>query len=370
MTADEYGNPLGDTYRGVCPDCLFLLPTLEEGQFNRGTININGNIRHFSIAFPPGATRMNSYPIVIDFHGSYVNQRANENFVNGALEKGWPKFEHFLDRGFIVLKISSYSDKKQAADVGKFLWHEKYDNDRDDFLFVHKLIKQLLASEDIPFKIDSSSIFGTGFSSGGIFLYSYVLGGPTDQDQVELNDTYAFKAISVIGTNLRKDIVDFKGNTPETLPSVLHIQGEKDKSLWFNGVEKEKGKIDFLEFADPPHPTIKDGLRGTAYGGGWAYSAWNENENDKPSTLKKWSENLGVKYSDYETWAQYYVYNFTPTDEQILVGMRIKDCGHGVDVEAVRSIQAQFFDMIVSDSYSGSDFDSEISADTAHYFCH
>jgi predicted esterase len=36
----------------------------------------------------------------------------------------------------------------------------------------------LLASEEMPFKIDSSNIFGTGFSSGGIFLYSYVLGGP------------------------------------------------------------------------------------------------------------------------------------------------------------------------------------------------
>jgi poly(3-hydroxybutyrate) depolymerase len=62
--------------------------------------------------------------------------------------------------------------------VGKFLWHEQYDTDRDDFLFVHELIKQLLASEEMPFKIDSSNIFGTGFSSGGIFLYSYVLGGP------------------------------------------------------------------------------------------------------------------------------------------------------------------------------------------------
>ncbi len=77
-----------------------------------------------------------------------------------------------------------------------------------------------------------------------------------------------------------------------------------------------------------------------------------------------------MKYSGYETWAQYYVYNFTPTDEQILVGMRIKDCGHGVDVEVVRSIQAQFFDMIGSGLYAGSGFDAEISADTAHSFCH
>ena len=131
--------------------------------------------------------------------------------------------------------------------------------------------------------MDPDNIFGVGHSSGAIFLLSFVLGGPLDLSDVNLNDTYTFKAISVSGgSTFRKGNVDFKGNTPGKLPSVLHMQGETDKGLWFNGQETGKGGLNFLEYARPPSPDIIDGLRVTRHG--LTYSAWDENKPSNPST--------------------------------------------------------------------------------------
>ena len=246
-----------------------------------------------------------------------------------------------------------------------WFWHEGFESERDDFLFVHTLLKTLRSSPDI--NIDPDNLFGVGHSSGAIFLISFALGGPIDLTDVSLNDTYSFKAISVSGgSTLRKEIVDFKENTPSTLPSVLHIQGERDKGLWFNGQETGKRGINFLEFSVPFPPTIIDGLRATRHG--LTYSAWDENAPSNPSTLERWAEHLNLEYSGYEEYSEYFLYDFAPvtTSEKVLFGIRIKDCGHGV---AADQYQSDFFRIFSQQNGDSGVFDSEISRETAMGFC-
>jgi hypothetical protein len=274
---------------------------------------------------------------------------------------------------FITIKMSAFSEKKpevpQEVDEGgargMWFWHEGFESERDDYAFVDTLLTELLSSSDI--NIDPENIFGVGHSSGAIFLLSYVLGGPVDLTDVSINDAYSFKAISVTGgSTLRKGIVDFKENTPGTLPSVLHIQGERDKGLWFNGQETGKSGINFLEFATPSPATIIDGLRDTTHG--LTYSAWDENTPSNPSTLERWAEHLDLEYSGYEEYSQYYLYNFAPvtTSEKVLVGVRIKDCGHSLTAD---QFQSDFFRIFSQQNGDLSEYDSAISRDTAMTLC-
>lgn len=353
-------------------DSKLVFSSLELDQTNRGSININGYDRHFSVTFPSAYDKNKAYPVVLFFHGCMCRPELTEEDILSFLD--WkPRLESYKD-DFITIKMSAFSKKKpevhQAVDNGgsrgMWFWHEALASDRDDYAFVDTLLEELLASSDI--NIDPQNIFGVGHSSGAIFLLSYVLGGPSDLTDAKINDTYTFKAISVTGgSTFRKGIVDFKENTPATLPSVFHIQGERDGGLWFNGQETGKSGIDFLEYAAVENgATIIDGLRDTIHG--LTYSAWDENNPSNPSTLQKWAGHLDLKYSGYEEYAQYYLYNFAPvtTSEKVLVGMRIKDCGHSLTVD---QFQSNFFRIFSQQNGNLSEFDSAISRDTAMTLC-
>jgi len=151
------------------------------------------------------------------------------------------------------------------------------------------------------------------------------------------------------------------------LPSVLHIQGERDVGLWFNGHETGKSGINFLEFASIENGSaIVDGLRDTIHGR--TYSAWDENTPSSPSTLERWAAHLDLEHSGYEEYSQYYLYNFAPvtTSESVLVGMRIKDCGHGFRADP---FQSDFFRIFSRQNDDMRAYDSRISRDTAVSFC-
>ena len=143
--------------------------------------------------------------------------------------------------------------------------------------------------------------------------------------------------------------------------------GEQDTGLWFNGQETGKSGIDFMEFAAVENgTTIIDGLRDTIHG--LTYSAWDENTPSNPSTLEKWAEHLNLEYSGYEDYSQYYLYNFAPvtTSEKVLVGMRIKDCGHRLTAD---QFQSDFFRIFAQQNGDLSEYDSAISRDTAMTLC-
>ena len=353
-------------------DAGLLFSSFELDQTNRGTININGYDRHFSVTFPTSYDNSVASPVVLFFHGCMCSPDFTEETILSYLE--WkPRLESYK-YDFVTVKMSAFSEKKpevsQGVDDGgkrgMWFWHEALASDRDDYEFVDTLLTELLSSSDI--NIDPENIFGVGHSSGAIFLLSYILGGPVDLTDVSINDAYTFKAISVTGSaTLRKGIVDFKENTPSTLPSVLHIQGERDQGLWFNGQETGKSGINFLEFASTANGlTIVDGLRDTIHG--HTYSAWDENTPSNPSSLERWAEHLNLEYSGYEEYLQYYVYNFAPvtTSDNVLVGMRIKDCGHSF---AADPYQSDFFRVFSQQNGDLRGYDSEISRDTAMSFC-
>lgn len=356
-------------------DTELVFSSLEFNQTNRGSVNIDGYDRHFSVTFPTAYDKNNAYPVVLFFHGCMCRPGHTEEIIMSYLD--WnPRLDSYKD-DFITIKMSAFSEKKpevsQGVDKGgsrgMWFWHEALASDRDDYAFVDTLLDQLLSSPEI--NIDPENIFAVGHSSGAIFLLSYVLGGPADLADladVSINDTYTFKAIAVTGgSTFRKGIVDFKENTPDTVPSVLHIQGEQDQGLWFNGQETGKRGLDFLEFASIENgATIIDGLRDTEHG--LTYSAWDENNPSNPSTLERWAEHLDLAYSGYEDYSQYYVYNFAPvtTSQKVLVGMRIKDCGHRLTAD---QIQSGFFRIFSQQNGDMSAFDSVISQDTAIKLC-
>ena len=365
--------PVTSTQSANSADATKLVfSSLELDQTNRGTININGYDRHFSVTFPTSYNNDVAYPVVLFFHGCMcrpdLTDEAILNYLNWA-----PRLDPYKE-DFIVVKMSAFSEKKPEVpqDVegggarGMWFWHEGFEAVRDDYAFVDTLIDELQLSSDI--NIDPENIFGWGHSSGAIFLMSYVLGGPVDLSDVSINDTYTFKAISITGAaTLRKGIVDFKENTPATLPSLLHIQGERDDGLWFNGQETGKSGINFMEFASAANgATIIDGLRDTIHG--LTYSVWDENDPSNPSSLERWAEHLDLEYSGDEEYSQYYIYNFAPvtTSENVLIGMRIKECGHGLTAD---QYQSDFFRIFSQQNGDLSGYDSHISRDSAMTFC-
>ena len=50
-------------------DSKLVFSSLELDQTNRGTININGYDRHFSVTFPASYNNEDAYPVVLFFHG-------------------------------------------------------------------------------------------------------------------------------------------------------------------------------------------------------------------------------------------------------------------------------------------------------------
>ena len=188
----------------------------------------------FSVILPKGYDPSKSYPVVFRFHGAMstnplcVVDAPSFEYTSTAgqgLKFCRPKsLEQFQRSGFIFVNMSSYSKAKLTSLRGKWLWHAAFSN-REDFVFVHHAIKKLIASKVV--NIDKNKMFARGHSSGGLFLYSFVLGGPDYLRGVRLQDTYHFRGISVSGASLRKGIIDFDSATPKMLPSLLHVQGEK-----------------------------------------------------------------------------------------------------------------------------------------------
>jgi poly(3-hydroxybutyrate) depolymerase len=162
-------------------DAELVFSSLDIDQTNRGTIKINGYERHFSVTFPISYDKVAAYPVVLFFHGCICRPEATDETVLRYLD--WSQRLEPYREDFIFVKMSAYSEKKPGIpqDVedggarGMWFWHEGFESERDDFVFVHTLIGALRSSPEI--NIDPENIFGVGHSSGAIFLISFVLGG-------------------------------------------------------------------------------------------------------------------------------------------------------------------------------------------------
>ncbi len=74
------------------------------------------------------------------------------------------------------------------------------------------------------------------------------------------------------------------------------------------------------------------------------------------------SEHLDLEYSGYEEYSEYFVYNFAPvtTSDNVLIGIRIKDCRHGFGAD---QYQSDFFRIFSQQNGDLRAYDSEISRD-------
>ena len=118
-------------------DAKLVFPSLEIDQTNRGTININGYDRHFSVTFPTSYNREEAYPVVLFFHGCMCRPNITDETILSYLD--WsPRLEPYK-ADFIIIRMSAYSEKKPAVRVddgaarGMWLWHEGFESERDDF---------------------------------------------------------------------------------------------------------------------------------------------------------------------------------------------------------------------------------------------
>lgn len=77
---------------------------------------------------------------------------------------------------------------------------------------------------------------------------------------------------------------------------------------------------------------------------------------------------MGLDYSGYDGYSKYYIYNFDDAaeSEDVLIGVRIKGCGHGV---WVTDCHYNFFRSVSGEGYSRADYDDYISKDTDFVFC-
>lgn len=318
-------------------------------------MSVDGHERRFSVILPKGYDPSKSYPVVFRFHGAILNNKLCALYSPSFCVP--PNLKLLQNSGFIVVSMSSYSQSKRERLRGTWLWHAAFSN-REDFVFVHHAIKKLIASKVV--NIDKNKMFARGHSSGGLFLYSFVLGGPHDLRGVHLQDTYHFRGISVSGASLRKGIIDFDSATPKMLPSLLHVQGEKDTSLWFNGTEKAKRRLNFAKYSKscPNTRFMSNGLRETR--NGLVYSVWNENHPNQPSALLKWAKHMGLSYQGYNDRGAYYVYHFSKTGDMSrhLLGVRLKNCGH-IGFDAV-PMQLAFFKSLIGGANSKDYFESQL----------
>ena len=147
-------------------DAKLVFSSLEIDQTNRGTININGYDRHFSVTFPTSYDSSVTYPVVLFFHGCMCRPTFTDESILSYLD--WkPRLESYKE-DFITIKMSAFSEKKPKVpqDVdeggarGMWFWHEGLESERDDYAFVDTLLEALQSSPDI--NIDPENIFGVG----------------------------------------------------------------------------------------------------------------------------------------------------------------------------------------------------------------
>ena len=62
-------------------DAELVFSSLDIDQTNRGTVNINGYDRHFSVTFPTSYNRDDAYPVVLCFHGCMCRPTVSDEGV-------------------------------------------------------------------------------------------------------------------------------------------------------------------------------------------------------------------------------------------------------------------------------------------------
>jgi len=193
-----------------------------------------GRERRYLVYLPAGYAPQKSYPVVLNFHGgmghaehqmtvSGMNRVADRYGFLVVYPDGTAKARRLFKRLSNLLTFNAgtccgYAEKEQVDDV--------------------EFVRLLLDDLSRLYPIDTSRIYATGFSNGGMLAYRLAL---------ELNDRLA--AIAVVSADLGVD-----GPAPQRPIPVLHFHGLKDENVRWQG-----GKGD-NQFQSHPHRSIPETL--------------------------------------------------------------------------------------------------------------
>ena len=96
--------PISSAQSDTSDDAELVFSSLELDQTNRGTININGYDRHFSVTFPTSYDNSLAYPVVLFFHGCMCRPDFTEQDIKGYLD--WrPRLDSYKDDFITIKKI-------------------------------------------------------------------------------------------------------------------------------------------------------------------------------------------------------------------------------------------------------------------------
>jgi polyhydroxybutyrate depolymerase len=178
--------------------------------WGRETIVVEGMERAYRVHLPPSYSGTQPVPLVLAFHMYSGSGRTMEWLTH---------FDQIADKnGFIVAYPDGY--KGSWADGTKqFAANNDHVN---DIAFVSALIDKL--SRD--FSIDTTRIYATGFSNGGVLAQRLACERP---DMIS--------AVAVVGATLAKDVLP--RCQPYLLTPVMMIHGTADRGIPWNGTSEE-----------------------------------------------------------------------------------------------------------------------------------
>lgn len=215
------------------------------------SIPVRGTTRWFDLATPDDLSSV-TYPVVFAFHGGGIDTDASR-IVNGVYDPTQPpdesgKLESVGDSwGWSTMKndFIFVVPHGQPDDEFKHQWqYGKFDTQTDeDFEFIDSLLDFI--TSDYPTH-DSDRIFAYGHSSGGIFLYAWITGGPkrSSMGSYTIQNTNPWKALALSGSSmvlggdsLTSEIVDAPSDwslSSASKPvSLHHTHGDADESVPF-----------------------------------------------------------------------------------------------------------------------------------------
>ncbi len=189
--------------------------TQAPGSFVGIEVDVGGLTRTFNLVVPPAHDGETPIPLVLAFHGWFLNAQTQANMSQMSVTAN--------ERGFAIAYPQGVGESWNAGSC----CGTAFDQGVDDVAFTRALVQQ--AGEALC--LDESRIYATGFSNGGFMSHRLAC---------EASDVFA--AIGPVAGVLM--IPDAECTPPRAVP-VMHFHGTDDLSVAFGG----NGKVPHISVA-------------------------------------------------------------------------------------------------------------------------
>jgi polyhydroxybutyrate depolymerase len=177
------------------PTACNLPPAPASGQY---TITVDGTVRTYELAIPPGYTGTSRVPVVFDFHGAGSSGRIQDTYSQTSVK--------VAPRGWVVVSPNGLTN-------GWFsFWYLPPASSTD----VH-FVSELLRSLSSRLCLDSRRVFATGLSDGAALADALVCSLPGTFAAVSPVGAVNFGSVCTAG-NPRTSLLAFHGNADPIFP--------------------------------------------------------------------------------------------------------------------------------------------------------